>query len=143
MTRQVSVWPKSLSCFPCLHLLDVESIYTLTEYIPCSTVDCKTGYASTASFKPNRLAAVLGTQNPKLHAILTERPQQTLLLRTQCIGQQNAPSLPLTSPDNQHSHESTSQHGAIVHALFTSCNAMHATACLLVSHSAADACKHA
>jgi hypothetical protein len=50
MTRQVSVWPKSLSCFPCLHLLNVERIYTLTE---CSTADCKTVRASSASPKPN------------------------------------------------------------------------------------------
>jgi hypothetical protein len=56
MTRPVSVWPKSLSCFPCLHLLDVERIYTLTE---CSSVDCKTVYTSSASFKPNRDAVCI------------------------------------------------------------------------------------
>jgi hypothetical protein len=49
-TRQVSVWPKNLSCFPCLHLLDVEPIYALSE---CSTTDCKTVYASCASLRPN------------------------------------------------------------------------------------------
>jgi hypothetical protein len=46
MTRHVFVYPKSLSCFPCPHLLDVEPIYILTK---CSTVDCKTVYAYSAA----------------------------------------------------------------------------------------------
>jgi hypothetical protein len=59
---------KSLSCFPCLHLQGVESMYTSTV---CTTTDCKTVQASCVPSRPNTSGRDQTCQRLQAHAFVS------------------------------------------------------------------------